>query len=944
MSPLNDTDTFLVNRSNKSYQIKTEDLSTKVADTDLLLVNRSNQSYKITGKDFIESLISPPVTPAIVAPLDGAGIDDPDTAVELSETVYIPVTTDEITGVSDTTITSPYRLCNVNPNPNPKLDGEKIPGQFSIDPFPNNWAYGNGMYIQLTAAGTYQDYIYSYGGVNWEHKNVSTFEKPANSIRFDKVTECFYANVNLNENDCNIYKSANGLDWELHAALSGYALGCLDISDSGVFYALDRRGYLSNVYVSNDSGLTWQLAVDLSTKGWIDSPAGQYALVWSEGEIIVVGFANQATAVAIANESDISPAGWTFTRLPDYVGTYNGAIYHDGVYLISSRTSQASGAAATILWSEDMTNWNPCNPLNSSISSVQFIDGYFVASPNLVENTLLISSDGKIWTTKTGVPSNTDVRTRVILHGDDKMVVMPEFYNSSTKTPYWTYTVDNRDVSGHTLTFKSDKGLNAIQQYDYVEQDDLAAEGTAHSITSASSQMVVRTYTGAWSANTGNVIQTGYLIGTNSALKIYSTGYSGPPLHYSSDWQITRDSDTDFANPVDEASSSITALTEWSPKNLKGETIYRCRVRHNSAQVSSEWSPSSRFKTAVGSKGNIALPGEAWVVGSTPRSGTLHRVTVPGGVKVVNVVHSNIGLFVIGADAKVYTTTNYPVAPLTDSGYTWDLDNPNFVIFTNRMEHVQWDPESTQVKHGVLGEHKIDIDLSSVVRPGAGVRKVNTFANYAMAIAVDTLGGVSIYNRAYGDSKTLIDVNTINWHDVGLHTAGNTDAVGLDDEGTLHDLRCNQVWGDPIANITVSYVGVNPTYSATKFTDLDYSVVTGGANEFAVAALTEDGQVWVVKTSDRLAVSSEVHPPVVFEEFSFWGYNLFARTADNRVFVAGDNTDDTPPTKYPLAGPWVGGVAPTKNTWGELELPAGYKFDLINRDQYLQMGMVLQTV
>ena len=74
---VNDTDKFLVNRSNSSYQIGAKDLMAELQDTDLMLVNRGGVSYKATGAEIKDSLIpeSTVVKPAIIAPPDEAGRD-----------------------------------------------------------------------------------------------------------------------------------------------------------------------------------------------------------------------------------------------------------------------------------------------------------------------------------------------------------------------------------------------------------------------------------------------------------------------------------------------------------------------------------------------------------------------------------------------------------------------------------------------------------------------------------------------------------------------------------------------------------------------------------------------------------------------------------------------------------------------------------------------------
>ena len=75
MSQVNDTDTFLVNRSDTSYQVQAQNLMAELQDTDLMLVNRGGTSYKATGLDIKDSLKPPGAIdqPVILAPQNGAG-------------------------------------------------------------------------------------------------------------------------------------------------------------------------------------------------------------------------------------------------------------------------------------------------------------------------------------------------------------------------------------------------------------------------------------------------------------------------------------------------------------------------------------------------------------------------------------------------------------------------------------------------------------------------------------------------------------------------------------------------------------------------------------------------------------------------------------------------------------------------------------------------------
>ena len=90
MAQLNDTDSLLVNRSGKSYQIEAQNLMAELLDDDLMLVNRGGKSYRASGADIKDSLGPKgiPNKPSIISPADGAGVP-------------IGATTGEITAVTN---------------------------------------------------------------------------------------------------------------------------------------------------------------------------------------------------------------------------------------------------------------------------------------------------------------------------------------------------------------------------------------------------------------------------------------------------------------------------------------------------------------------------------------------------------------------------------------------------------------------------------------------------------------------------------------------------------------------------------------------------------------------------------------------------------------------------------------------------------------------------
>ena len=67
---INDTDQFLVNRSNVTYTVPTSELMAELLDDDLMLVNRGNQTCRVfesTGKEVKDSLNPSPALDITVA-------------------------------------------------------------------------------------------------------------------------------------------------------------------------------------------------------------------------------------------------------------------------------------------------------------------------------------------------------------------------------------------------------------------------------------------------------------------------------------------------------------------------------------------------------------------------------------------------------------------------------------------------------------------------------------------------------------------------------------------------------------------------------------------------------------------------------------------------------------------------------------------------------------
>lgn len=85
-------------------------------------------------------------------------------------------------------------------------------------------------------------------------------------------------------------------------------------------------------------------------------------------------------------------------------------------------------------------------------------------------------------------------------------------------------------------------------------------------------------------------------------LTIRSSAFASTPpnslTQTSSDWQITLQGDTGYQTPIDTSTATSVNLQTWTPSGITGATDYRCRVRHRSDSVTSDWSADCVFKTA----------------------------------------------------------------------------------------------------------------------------------------------------------------------------------------------------------------------------------------------------------------------------------------------------------------------------------------------------------
>lgn len=199
------------------------------------------------------------------------------------------------------------------------------------------------------------------------------------------------------------------------------------------------------------------------------------------------------------------------------------------------------------------------------------------------------------------------------------------------------------------------------------------ATGTVASTDPVANTMTLsvsdETYPKRWIVNQGKFVKVEETPSQDAApdadgLTIQSSAFASTPAgtlsHTTSDWQITLKTDTTYANPVDAATDS-TDLTQWEPSGLEDDTAYRCRVRHNSGAIQSDWSEDSTFKTNKSGPNKPTKPGTLYW--------TTTQTTAGDAIPLMSVLPANAdGTSYIDVAACSDTT---PAILLDDNNSLW---------------------------------------------------------------------------------------------------------------------------------------------------------------------------------------------------------------------------------------------------------------------------------
>ena len=457
------------------------------------------------------------------------------------------------------------------------------------------------------------------------------------------------------------------------------------------------------------------------------------------------------------------------------------------------------------------------------------------------------------------------------------------------------------------LTLEGPKDLDLIEVGDAVKQDNDAATGTVTAIGPGNTISLVNS-TGTWSPNTNN-----YVVGPTTTipgfLTIYSSDFASTPPgslgHTSSDWQITLKTDTAYANPVDQAIGDAANLTSWSPAGLEGDTAYRCRVRHRSNDILSEWSEDSTFKTAEEDDDNslVVKPGDLWVDGANAGLGSFR--TTP--VKMVSAAWGDRAL-ALGVDGKIYKAPSLSYENMAEilsppAGVTWTaIAQP----YGSNCVAVRDDGLLDMVDSV---SETITAQAVTFAGTGARFKAFSAVKNSSQMYFLGDDGRIYVANHLTTPTALTL---LYQGHDVRNLAIGISDtdpdkSFFIDTNDDLYILRISGVGGPSASVNSVTQLNAGTKYKSVRI-----------GYEGTAAAITKDGdlQIFLSNAVPTFDTALAANLPADFEiaEVGFGYLNIFARSKDGRVLVAG--------AAYGPNGPFKPGKETwSADTWAEYDLP-----------------------
>ncbi len=686
---VNDTDTFLVNRNNTSYNIESQNLMAELQDTDLMLVNRSGKSYKATGAEIKDSLgpKGVPNTPHIECPANLAGME-------------ISAESDEIIKKEDSELLY---------SSSPPLDPSNDPGAL------NGWG--------LAFNGDLTDGAYGpSGGWNMTSLDLSAFNISANNLKIRvKESGSFAFGINSgqaflggNIESKDTIDSANklyeynvspsvGQLTSIHtgsqARICGIIVDGVVLIDMAQATTLTLSGnkdlsgdpsFKAGDAVQQDSGHTLETDTITSSATAPFTPMQSYVM-----------YGYKSDAIGIVEDGPDGPGGNGINKVrivgqpseqvtvlfggspPNFSEAYRYYLIEASTYdFIAPCREVDSTVAAVCAMSEDGINFTQYysgtfpgqstpDPRTQSPVAVKYVlytknTSITTGDTMQAENYFVSTNSDRPLITTLGLSSNNDLEN---------------FRPLDTVSENGS----NNDGAG-TVNTIDDKAMTLVNSTGNWEVGSKVrgfltapATGTVASVDAVTNTIVLSESNTdgfkRWIANQGKFVKGPPSPSKDAApdvdgLTLYSSAFGSTPAgslgQTGASWQVAAYDDINFASPIAQELDSTTDLTQWPViPELAAETQYRCRVRHISGDQESEWSDPSTFKTD--SKTTDTLPESDLALWEGSDKTDTTAINIPGGVKLINAASNYSDQVGYGVNNHIYRIHPTTVA-VTDLG------------------------------------------------------------------------------------------------------------------------------------------------------------------------------------------------------------------------------------------------------------------------------------
>ena len=546
MSTLNDTDTFLVNRSNQTYKVNAVDLMATIEDDDLMLVNRSDQTYKITGLDVKNALdpnvdSAPDIDKVILTELKDLGGTDrfnsqefesipsfndlgyPDPTFGVKATLAANLYDTPITDIIQTATTQP------DPITTGSVTSIEKPKYAEVA------AYGTDRWV---AAGNGASYSLD-NGVTWTYDSTSNLpDKASYNITYGggKFLVCGSGWIS---------SSPDGVTWTDATGELGYPW--VDVAyGNGKYIAVSNStsgsSSVRRFTVSTD-GVTFSYNNDASAHRVDNVPECiQYAQPNGVSTWVVGGKSTSSSSNAQPFWYSLDEGvTWNAATVHSEYGSGNvksfkvkGLQYKDtpgqGIFVAVGVTDQVQPKdkyQSTIYVSEDGQRWKTIStrvdvssglqPNRVNWTSLTYANGLFVAYANggfaSKEGTVAWSADGYNWKMAYDADSPfnpatiADSRFEKGFFGGNGVFLLPNKVDgTSTPAREYVYRTSTAGLGNTLLTLDSDLNFTNLSVGQRVTLSDDAASGTISTINSGSNQLELVYSEGTWSGGTGKTL------------------------------------------------------------------------------------------------------------------------------------------------------------------------------------------------------------------------------------------------------------------------------------------------------------------------------------------------------------------------------------------------------------------------------------------------------